>query len=88
VVELSSGSSRCYCPSHGRMSCPICGSALAVVKYTGTERRLLDLAESDGFRCFLGCLRVDLHDKVVYGINHRGKGYIQAVFHDRDVGSR
>jgi len=81
---VSSGSSGRYCPIHGRMSCPICGFKLAVVKYTGTERRLLDVAESDGFRCFLGCLRVDLHDKVVDGVNHRGKAYIQAVFSTRE----
>lgn len=83
VVELSSGSSVRYCPIHGRMSCPICGSELVVVKYNGNERRLLALAGSDGFHCFLGCLRVNLHDKVVDGVNHRGKVFIRTVFHER-----
>ena len=88
MVELSSGSSGRYCPIYGRMSCPICGSELVVVKYSGSERRLLALAESDGFRCFLGCLHVDLHDKVVDGASHRGKVYIRAIFDDDDVRSR
>ena len=33
------------------------------------------------FRGFLGCLRVDLHDKVVDGVNYHGKVYIVPVFH-------
>jgi hypothetical protein len=70
------------------MSCPICGLELAVVKYSGSERDLLALAESDGFRCFLGCLRVDLHGKVLDGVDYRGKVYIKAVFEDCDVRSR
>lgn len=88
VVGLVSGSSGYYCPSHGRMSCPICGSELVVVKYSGKKPNLLALAESDGFRCFLGCARVDLHDKVVDGVNYRGKVYVKPVFHGRDVGRR
>jgi hypothetical protein len=88
VVELSSGSSGFYCPSHGRMSCPVCGSKLVEIEYKGGKRDLLAVAESDGFRCFLGCLRVDLHDKVVDGVNHRGKVYLRAVFDDSDVRSR
>jgi hypothetical protein len=70
------------------MVCPLCGLELAVVKYSGSERDLLALAESDGFRCFLGCLRVDLHDKVLDGVNYRGKVFIKPVFEDSDVGSR
>jgi len=85
---MNSGSPECYCSSHGRMSCPICGLELAVVKYSGGKRDLLALAQSDGFRCFLGCLRVDLHDKVLDGVNHRGQVYIRAVFEDSDVRSR
>ena len=88
VVSLDSGSSGCYCPSHRRMSCPICGFELVVVKYSGSKRDLLALAESDGFRYFLGCLRVDLHDKVLDGVNYRGKVFIRSVFAGSDVESR
>ena len=85
---MSSDSAECYCPSHGLMVCPICGHVLAVVKYSGGKRDLLALAQSRGFRCFLGCLRVDLHDKVLDGVNYRGKVYIQSVFAGSDVESR
>ncbi len=88
VVSLGSGSSGRYCPIHGRMSCPICGHELDVVKYIGSRRDLLAKAQSDGFRCFLGCLRVDLHDKVLDGVDWRGMVYIRAVFEDSDVRSR
>jgi hypothetical protein len=82
AVGLGSGSSESYCPRHGRVSCPICGSELVVVEHVGSLPRALAVAESRGFRCFLGCLRVDLHDKVVDGVNHRGKVYIKPVFDD------
>jgi len=85
---MSSDNAECYCLGHGRMSCPICGHVLVVVKYSGGKRDLLALAESDGFRCFLGCLRVDLHDKVLDGVNYRGKVYIRSVFAGSDVESR
>lgn len=71
-MELSSGSSEV---------CPICGSELVVLKYLGKKRKLLRLAESDGFCGFLGCIRVDLHDKVVDGVNHQGKAFVKPVFH-------
>jgi hypothetical protein len=70
------------------MVCPLCGLELVVVKYSGSEHDLLALAESDGFRYFLGCLRVDLHDKVLDGVDYRGKVYIRAVFEDSAVRSR
>lgn len=63
--------------------CPLCGSELVIVKYTGNKRHLLALVESDGFCCFLGCVRVDLHDRVVDGVSHRGKVFIKPVFHRR-----
>jgi len=88
VVDMSSDSPECYCPSHGLMVCPVCGLELVVVKYSGGERDLLALAESDGFRYFLGCLRVDLHDKVLDGVNYRGKVFIRSVFAGADVESR
>jgi hypothetical protein len=75
VVELNSGSpERC---------CPVCGSELVVLKYSGLKPDLLALVESVGFRCFMGCLHVDLHDKVIDGVNHRGKVYVVPVFHAR-----
>jgi len=40
----------------------------------------LDIIESDGFVCLLGCHRVDLHDKVIDGVNYRGKVFVKPVF--------
>ena len=88
MVGLSSGSSGLYCPHHGCVSCPICGSKLVVVKYSGKEPNLLALVESDGFCGFLGCIRVDLHDKVVDGVSWRGKVFVKPIFDRRDVGIR
>jgi hypothetical protein len=51
------------------------------VKYLGTKRVFSALMESDDFCGFLGCIRVDLHDKVVNGVNHHNKVYIVPVFH-------
>lgn len=76
-----SGSIKHYCVRHGDMSCSICGSALVVVKYQGSERDMLKLVES-GHR-LLGCLHVNLHDKVVDGVNYRGKVFIKVL--DREV---
>ena len=84
-LSVGSGSSGYYCPSHGRMSCPICGSELVVVKYSGKEPDKLALMRRDDFCGFLGCLRVDLHDKVVDGVNHRGKVFLKPIFHRRFV---
>ena len=61
--------------------CPICGSALCLIKYSGHKHELLDVAESPNFCCFLGCIRINLHDKVVDGVNYRGKVFIKRVFH-------
>ena len=77
---MSSGSSVCCCP--------ICGFALVVVKYLGKERDKLALVELDGFCGFLGCLRVDLHDKVVDGVNYRGKVFVKPILHGCDVRRR
>lgn len=85
MVGLVSGSSGYYCPSHGRMSCPICGSELVIVKYSGKKSEHLALMRDDSFCCFLGCIRVDLHDKVVDGVNHRGKVLIKPIFHGRGM---
>jgi hypothetical protein len=82
VVELSSGSSGYFCP--------ICGFELVVVKYVGKKpnEHVLGARVSEGFCGFLGCLRVDLHDKVVDGVDHRGKVFIQPVFHAGHVRKR
>lgn len=80
VVRLNSGSSGHYCP--------ICGSELVPVKYSGKERHFLALMERGDFCGFLGCIRVDLHDKVVNGVNYRGKVYTFPVFHSRNVRRR
>jgi hypothetical protein len=80
VEELSSGSSGYHCP--------ICGLELVPVKYSGTEPDKLALMERDDFCGFLGCLRVDLHDKVVDGVNHHGKCYVVPIFHGRNVRRR
>lgn len=77
VVGLVSGSSG-HC-------CPVCGSTLVVVKYSGKKPDLLALAESDGFCGFLGCVRVDLHDKVVDGVDYRGQVFVKPIFHVRNV---
>lgn len=65
--------------------CPICGSELVVVKYCGKKPDLLVLIKSKGFCCLLGCLHVKLHDKVVNGVNYRGKVFIHPIFHVCDV---
>lgn len=68
-----------------KLFCPLCGSKLTVVKYGGKKRNLLALVRSDNFCCFLGCLHVELHDRVVDGVNYRGKVFIKPIFHDRRV---
>ena len=74
------------CPSCGFVdSCPICGSKLVKLKYRGHKRSILALIESDGFVCFLGCCRVELHDKVVDGVNCRDKAFIVPLFRDANV---
>lgn len=88
VVQMVSGSSGYYCPSHGCMSCPICGSKLVALEYRGKEPDKLALMRRDDLRCLLGCTRVDLHDKVVDGVNYRGKVFLRPIFHGRDVGRR
>lgn len=80
MVDLSSGSSGYYCS--------ICGSELVVVKYSGKEPDELAFMRRDDFCGFLGCLRVDLHDKVVDGVNYRGKVFVKPIFHGRDVRRR
>lgn len=78
---MGSGSSKGhYCPEHGLMVCPICGSVLKEIKYRGNKPDVLALAKRDGFRCFMGCTRVDLHDKVVDGVNYRGKLFVKPIF--------
>ena len=69
------------CPSCGFVDlCPICGSKLAEMKYSGQARSILALTESEGFIGFLGCIRVELHDKVVDGVNCRGKVFVRPLF--------
>lgn len=72
------------CPSCGFVDlCPICGSKLVELKYSGHKRSILALTESDGFVGFLGCCRVDLHDKVVDGVSYRGKVFVIPLFRKR-----
>ena len=61
-------------------SCPICGSELVELKYSGHKRSVLALVESDGFVCFMGCKRVELHDKVVDGVDYSGKVFVRPLF--------
>lgn len=77
---MVSGSSGRFCPHHGRMSCPICGSVLVVLEYRGYESEKLAVMKLSGFRCFLGCVRLDLHDKVVDGVSCRGKVFVVPIF--------
>ncbi len=65
----------------GEGCCPICGCKLVVLDYRGSEPDLLALMRCEGFCCFLGCTRVDLHDKVVEGVDYRGKVFCKSVFH-------
>jgi len=75
------GSGGYECPSCGFGSkCPICGSKVVKLEYRGHKRSILDIIESDGFVCLLGCCRVDLHDKVIDGVNYRGKVFVKPVF--------
>jgi hypothetical protein len=79
-VDLGSGSS--VCPKHGSMVCPICGSLLIRLDYKGHKPSMLVLAKHDNFRFFIGCLRVELHNKTVDGVNYRGKVFIKPMFKD------
>ena len=80
---VSDSSKGRYCPEHGDMVCPICGSVLVEIEYRGKKFDLLTLTKRDGFRGFVGCIRVDLHDKVMGGVDYRGKVFVRPVFHDR-----
>jgi hypothetical protein len=60
--------------------CPICGSKLVELNYSGHKRSILALIESDGFVALLGCMRVELHDKVVDGVNYQGKVFVRPLF--------
>lgn len=87
LVALGSGSSKSiYCSTHGLMVCPICGSALVEIQYRGRKPDVLALAKRGDFRCFVGCLRVDLHDKIVDGVNYRGKVFVKPIFARVSVG--
>lgn len=78
-VAVAMENKRYYCPKHGDMFCPLCGSMLVKVEYAGNDSKMLALAKRDGFRGFLGCLRVDLHDKIVDGVNYRGKVFVKPI---------
>ena len=80
-VELVSGSS--VCPKHGLMVCSICRSELIEIEYKGDKSEVLALMKRYGFRCFMGCIRVDLHDKVVDGVNCRGQVFVKPIFYER-----
>ncbi len=59
--------------------CPICGSRVTRIKYRGNEPELLALMNLVGFCCFVGCVRVDLHDKVIDGVSYRGRVSVRPV---------
>jgi len=61
--------------------CSICGSEFVVLEYRGKKPEILALIKSEGFCCLMGCIRTDLHDKVVDGVSWRGKVLIRPVFH-------
>lgn len=61
--------------------CPVCGSELTPLRYSGKESGKLALMKRTGFCGFLGCVRVDLHDKVVDGVSYRDKVYVVPIFH-------
>jgi len=73
-----------FCPEHGDMACPLCGSLLAEIEYSGKNPDVLALTKRDGFCGFVGCIRVNLHDKVVDGVNYRGKVFVKPVFKMHD----
>jgi hypothetical protein len=54
---------------------------LAPLNYLGKEPVKLALMKRNGFCGFLGCIRVDLHDKVVDGVSYHGKVYVVPIFH-------
>lgn len=84
VASMGSGSSKaCVCPEHGVVRCPVCGSALVKIEYKGDEAELLAVTKLADFRGFVGCVRVDLHNKVVDGVDYSGKVYVRPVFDDR-----
>jgi len=59
--------------------CPICGSELVELKYRGNKPNLVALAKRDDFLRFMGCKRVDLHNKTVNGVNYRGQVFIRTI---------
>lgn len=61
-------------------SCPICGSKLVKLNYSGHKRSILALIESNGFIALVGCMRVELHDKIVDGVNYQGKVFVRPLF--------
>lgn len=88
MVSLNSGSSEHFCPDCEPKFCPICGSKLVPIKYRGKKSDLLASATSKGFRYFLGCVRIDLHDKVLDGVDYRGKVYVLGAIFDDAVRGR
>jgi len=82
VVGLSSGKPVSCCPESGALECcPLCGSRLRVIEYRGDKPELLALVLREDFRCFVGCVRVELHDKVIDGVDYQGKVFVQPIFH-------
>lgn len=82
VVGLSNDKPVSCCPESGALEyCPLCGSRLRVIEYRGDKPELLALVKREDFRCFVGCVRVELHDKVVDGVDYRGKVFVQPIFH-------
>ena len=63
--------------------CPICGSPLVELGYRGNKPDMLALMRRKDFCGLLGCSRTNLHDKVVDGVNYRGKVFVHPVLHPK-----
>jgi len=60
--------------------CPICGFLLARIVYRGKDPKKLATLKRSDFLGFLGCIRTELHDVTVKGVNYHGKIFLHPVF--------
>jgi len=72
-----------FCPNCDDLPCPICRSKMKWLEYRGHNPEKLAIMKIDGFRGFFGCVRVDLHDKVVDGVDWRGMVFVRPLFKRR-----
>jgi len=52
------------------------------------KRSMLALMKSANFVGFVGCCRVELHDKVVDGVNYQGKVFVRPLFKEANGAKR